>query len=209
MKKFLTILTCLLIFVSLTGCNHSENEINTNSKETSKNGELDSNSNIDLDKTLVVYYSATGNTEEVAHHISEITNADEFVLEPANPYTDEDLNYNDDNSRVVQEHENTALQDVELVQDSVDNLEEYETVFIGYPIWWGVAAWPVNDFVKSNDFSDKTVIPFCTSASSGLGESGTLLEEMAGTGNWLEGHRFSSSPSKEDVETWLGSLEIK
>lgn len=209
MKKFLTILTCLLIFVSLTGCNHSENEINTNSKETSKNGELDSNSNIDLDKTLVVYYSATGNTEEVAHHISEITNADEFVLEPANPYTDEDLNYNDDNSRVVQEHENTALQDVELVQDSVDNWEEYETVFIGYPIWWGVAAWPVNDFVKSNDFSDKTVIPFCTSASSGLGESGTLLEEMAGTGNWLEGHRFSSSPSKEDVETWLGSLEIK
>lgn len=209
MKKILTILTCLLIFVSLTGCNHSENEINTNSKETSKNGELDSNSNIDLDKTLVVYYSATGNTEEVAHHISEITNADEFVLEPANPYTDEDLNYNDDNSRVVQEHENTALQDVELVQDSVDNWEEYETVFIGYPIWWGVAAWPVNDFVKSNDFSDKTVIPFCTSASSGLGESGTLLEEMAGTGNWLEGHRFSSSPSKEDVETWLGSLEIK
>lgn len=133
MKKFLTILTCLLIFVSLTGCNHSENEINTNSKETSKNGELDSNSNIDLGKMLVVYYSATGNTEEVAHHISEITNADEFVLEPANSYTDEDLNYNDDNSRVVQEHENTALQDVELVQDSVDNLEEYETVFIGYP----------------------------------------------------------------------------
>lgn len=81
-------------------------------------------------------------------------------------------------------------------------------MFIGYPIWWGIAAWPVNDFVESNDFTGKTVIPFCTSSSSGLGESGELLEEAAGTGTWLEGERFRSSVSEEDVQEWVADLDL-
>lgn len=159
-------------------------------------------------KTLVVYYSATGNTENAASYIAEATGADVFELEPAEAYSDADLNYNDDSSRVVYEHDNPDARAVELVEDTVEDWESYDTVFIGYPIWWGIAAWPVDDFIKSNDFTGKTVIPFATSASSGFGESGELLEEMAGTGNWLEGERFSSGVSEEDVVEWVNGLEI-
>ena len=158
-------------------------------------------------KTLVVYYSATGNTEEAANYIAELTGGDLFELEPADPYTDEDLNYGNEESRVSYEHENPDAREVELVADTVENWDEYDTVFIGYPIWWGIAAWPVDGFIEANDFTGKTVIPFATSASSGLGESGELLAEAAGTGEWQEGHRFSSSVSEEDVQEWLNSLK--
>lgn len=160
-------------------------------------------------KTLVVYYSATGNTEEAAGYIAAATGADMLELVPVEPYTDEDLNYNDDGSRVVYEHDNPDARDIELVESTVADWESYDTVFIGYPIWWGIAAWPVDSFIEANDFTGKTVIPFCTSASSGLGESGELLAEAAGTGNWLEGIRFSSSVSEEDVQTWLEDLGLR
>ena len=158
--------------------------------------------------TLVVYFSATGNTEEAASYIAQITGGDLFELEPADPYTDEDLDYGNPDSRVSREHEDESLREVELVTNTVDGLDRYDTVFIGYPIWWGVAAWPVDTFVESNDFTGKTVIPFCTSASSGLGESGELLAELAGTGNWQEGQRFSSRVSQEDVQNWLDGLDL-
>ena len=159
-------------------------------------------------RTLVVYYSATGNTEAVANYIAQATGGDLFELEPAEPYTDEDLNWTDENSRVVYEHDNEDARDVELVADTVDNWDEYDTVFIGYPIWWGIAAWPVDTFVEANDFTGKTVIPFCTSSSSDLGESGQLLAEMAGTGDWQEGMRFRSSASEADVQEWLNGLGL-
>ena len=129
-----------------------------------------------------------------------------FELEPAEPYTDEDLNWNDEESRVVYEHDNPDARDVELVADTVENWDDYDTVFLGYPIWWGIAAWPVDTFVEANDFTGKTVIPFCTSASSELGESGTLLAELAGTGDWQEGMRFRSSVIEADVQAWLDEL---
>lgn len=159
-------------------------------------------------KTLVVYFSATGNTEEAANYIAEATGGDLFELVPVNPYTDEDLDWTDSNSRVTREHENPDQREVELTQTTVDNWAEYDTVFIGYPIWWGIAAWPVDGFVESNDFTGKTVIPFCTSSSSGLGESGDLLAEAAGTGNWLEGERFRSGVSQSDVQEWVDSLGL-
>lgn len=163
---------------------------------------------LDVGKTLVVYYSATGNTEEVANTIAEATGGDLFELEPAEPYTDADLNWSDDNSRVSIEHENEAEREVELVSATVPDWESYDTVFIGYPIWWGIAAWPVDGFVEANDFTGKTVIPFATSSSSGLGESGELLAELAGTGEWLEGMRFRSSVSAEDVTSWVEELGL-
>ena len=159
-------------------------------------------------KTLVVYFSATGNTERVAEMIAEATGSDLFELEPADPYTDEDLNYNDDNSRVSQEHADESLRNVELVAATVEGFDEYENIFVGYPVWWGIATWPVNTFIEANDFTGKTVIPFCTSASSGLGESGELLAELAGTGEWLEGMRFRSGASEEDVVAWVESLGL-
>lgn len=157
---------------------------------------------------LVVYYSATGNTAQVAQYIADSTGGDLFEIQPVEPYTDDDLNWTDDNSRVSQEHADESLRDVELVADTVDNWDQYDTVFIGYPIWWGIAAWPVDGFVETNDFSGKTVIPFCTSSSSGLGESGQLLADMAGTGDWQEGQRFRSGASQEDVQSWVEELGL-
>lgn len=157
---------------------------------------------------LVVYYSATGNTAQVAQYIADGTGRDLFEIQPVEPYTDDDLNWTDDNSRVSQEHADESLRDVELVADTVDNWDQYDTVFIGYPIWWGIAAWPVDGFVEANDFSGKTVIPFCTSSSSGLGQSGQLLADMAGTGDWQEGQRFSSGASQEDVQSWIDELGL-
>lgn len=159
-------------------------------------------------RTLVVYYSAGGHTEAVANVIAETAGADLFELEPTKAYTSDDLNYNNDNSRVSREHENEDLRNVELVSTTVENWDSYDTVLIGYPIWWGIAAWPVNSFVEDNDFTGKTVIPFCTSASSGLGKSGELLAEMAGSGDWQEGIRFRSNVSEEDVNTWVESLGL-
>ena len=161
--------------------------------------------------TLVVYYSATGNTEEAAGSIANLTGGDLFELVPTDPYTSEDLTWTDPESRVSTEHDARVAGDtvtVDLEQITPDNWDDYDTVFIGYPIWWGEAAWPVDGFVQANDFTGKTVIPFCTSSSSGLGESGTLLAEMAGTGDWLEGQRFSSGVSEDDVETWLNGLGL-
>ena len=158
--------------------------------------------------TLVVYYSATGNTEQVANYIADITGGDLFELEPVEPYTSDDLDWTDDNSRVSQEYYDESLRDVELVADTVENWDSYDTVFIGYPIWWGIAAWPTDGFVEANDFTGKTVIPFCTSSSSGLGESGELLAELAGTGDWQEGMRFRSSASETDVQEWIDSLGL-
>lgn len=159
-------------------------------------------------KTLVVYYSATGNTENVANYIAAATGADLFELEPVNPYSADDLNWTDDNSRVVYEHDNPDARVVELASTTVDNWDSYDTVFIGFPIWWHIAAWPVDGFVTANDFTGKTVIPFCTSSSSDLGESGELLAEAAGTGNWLAGERFSSGASAESVQAWVEGLGL-
>ncbi len=159
-------------------------------------------------KTLVVYYTATGSTKAVAQTIAENADADIFEITPVNPYTSDDLNWNNNNSRVSKEHNDESLRDVELTKVTPDNWDSYDTVFIGYPIWWHIAAWPVNNFVKGNDFTGKTVIPFCTSSSSGIGDSGNLLEKMAGTGNWQDGQRFSSGASASEVSKWVKSLKL-
>lgn len=170
-------------------------------QETESSGTADGN-------VLVVYYSATGNTEGVANTIADITGGDLFELKPVEPYTDEDLNYSDENSRVSREHEDESLRNVELTSTTVDNWDSYDTVFIGYPIWWGIAAWPVDSFVENNDFTGKTVIPFCTSASSDIGDSGQLLADMAGTGDWQDGMRFRSSADEADVQEWIDGLGL-
>lgn len=203
MKRIIALLMGLVLVFGIAACgNTAAKTTESDASETASSPDLEAESG----KTLVLYYSATGNTEEAANYIAAATNADIFALEPKNPYTDADLDWTDDNSRVVYEHDNPDARDVELAAVTVPDWESYDTVFIGYPIWWGIAAWPVDSFVKENDFTGKTVVPFCTSASSGLGESGELLAELAGTGDWLEGERFSSSVSEDTVRTWVESL---
>jgi flavodoxin len=158
-------------------------------------------------KVLVAYYSATGNTERIANIAAEASGADTFVITPVNEYTDADLVWRDESSRVNEEHEDENRH-VELISTEVEDFDSYEVIFIGYPIWWGDAAWVVDDFVKNNDFAGKTVIPFGTSSSSPLGESGTKLAAMAGTGEWLEGKRFSSRADEAEVKEWVGSLDF-
>ena len=212
MKKQWTIILSLAVMMGLAGCSRSSEAESTALQTTEAASEETAGSAGDSSGqqggTLVVYYSATGNTEAAANYIAELTGADLFELEPVEPYTDADLNWTDDNSRVTLEHEDESLRNVELATDTVDNWESYDTVFIGYPIWWGIVAWPVNPFVENNDFTGKTVIPFCTSSSSGIGDSGNLLAEMAGTGDWQEGMRFSSRVSEGDVQEWLDGLNL-
>lgn len=131
---------------------------------------------------------------------------DLLELEPAEPYTSADLDYNNADSRVSREHDDASLRDVALKTTTVANWADYDTVYIGYPIWWGIAAWPVDTFVKANDFTGKTVIPFCTSGSSDIGESGTQLAALAGTGDWQTGKRFASAVTQQEVADWVKSL---
>ena len=159
-------------------------------------------------KTLVVYYSASGNTERVAKDIAEAAGADLFEIVPTEVYTSDDLDWTNPDSRVSREHDDESLRDVPLATTEVPDWDSYDTVFIGYPIWWGIAAWPVDTFVKNNDFTGKTVIPFATSSSSGIGQSGSLLADMAGTGEWQEGQRFSSGVSSDDVQSWVNGLGL-
>lgn len=159
-------------------------------------------------KTLVVYFSATGTTQGVAQTIADTVGADLFEVIPSDPYTSDDLNWTNNDSRVSREHNDEGLRAVALESTDVDGWDDYDTVFIGYPIWWGIAAWPMSSFVAVNDFTGKTVIPFCTSTSSGIGQSGKLLAELAGTGSWLDGYRFSSSTTANDIAALAESLSL-
>lgn len=225
MKKKLLGLLLMSTFITglIAGCG-TTNKVNTNkepNKQASVQGEdsqttenadtsetsIDNATSDEAGKVLVVYYSAQGHTKPFAEALASETGADIFEIVPEDEYTDEDLDWTDEDSRVSKEHDNKSLRDVELTTTTVENWDSYDTVYIGYPIWWGIAAWPVDTFVKANDFIGKTIIPFCTSTSSGMGESGELLEELAGTGDWKEGMRFQQSESTDAVKKLVKEAE--
>ncbi len=229
MKNKIPIL-CILMMLAcvLAGCNNSTNDNNENSTpaETVQDTESKNEESVNSDKiadssevetenetslpeggkTLVVYYSASGYTKAVAEAIAETAIADLFEIVPTEIYSDADLNWTDGDSRVSNEYDDESLRAVELVSITIEDWDEYDTIFIGYPIWWGIAAWPMNGFVEANNFTGKIVIPFCTSSSSGFGNSGNLLAELAGTGEWQEGMRFRSNVSSEDVTSWVNEV---
>ena len=201
MKKWTMLLLSALMVFTLTACGSTQKENGTTAEGSTEESKK-------AGKILVVYFSATGNTEEVANYIAAASKADLFELVPTQNYSDADLDWTDSDSRVSREHDNPEERVVPLTADTVENWDSYDTVLIGYPIWWGIAAWPVDSFIAANDFTGKTVIPFYTSSSSDLGESGELLEEAAGTGEWLEGIRFRSDASEETVIEWVESLGL-
>lgn len=153
--------------------------------------------------TLVVYFSATGTTRGVARTIASVTGADLYEITAAQPYTDDDLNWNDSDSRTTHEQNDSSVRPA--IASETISLSDYSVIFIGYPIWWGEEPRIMDTFVESYDFSGKTVIPFCTSGGSGIGSSGQNLESNAGSGNWLEGKRLSSS---SDIEGWIDDLGL-
>ena len=220
MEKLTALLLSVVLVLSLAACGSAnkpassttqpETSAPTEQPESSSTAPAESEPETQpkTGKTLVVYYSASGNTERVAKDIAEAAGADLFEIVPTEVYTSEDLNWTNPNSRGSREHDDESLRDVPLTTTEVPDWDSYDTVFIGYPIWWGIAAWPVDTFVKNNDFTGKTVIPFATSSSSGMGQSGSLLADMAGTGEWQEGQRFSSGVSSDDVQSWVNGLGL-
>lgn len=204
MKKALVLVLGAVLMMSAALCITACGQGASSGKASSSAASSDT-----ANKTLVVYYSATGNTAKVAEVIVNENDMDIFAIMPEQPYSAEDLAWTDENSRVSKEHADPALQDVALLQDTPDNWDSYETVIIGYPIWWGQAAYPVASFVKANDFAGKTVIPFCTSASSDIGNSAQNLADLAKGGEWMGGMRFPADVNSDEVRQWIDDLGLE
>ena len=180
----------------------AETECMTDNTEALTEAETDTATEEDAKSdTLVVYFSCTGTTKGVAEKIVELTDADFYEILAADPYTEEDRNWHDDNSRTSIEQNDETVRP-EIGSEELD-LEGYKMIFLGYPIWWGQAPRIMDTFVESYDFEGITLVPFCTSGSSGIGKSGSNLAELAGSGDWLEGQRFAGNVSEEELQAWI------
>lgn len=234
MKKVITVLISLLMILSLAACGNSasqtgqpsteekqtagtvnseepvENSANAENTDTSE-GQTNESENPDIleeqaTKVLVTYFSATNTTQGIAEHIANGLNGDIYEIVPEEPYTDADLNYNDNNSRTTIEMNDPDARPA--IIGSVEDMEQYDIVFIGYPIWWGEAPRIVSTFVESYDFSGKTIVPFCTSGGSGVGSSATNLEQLTDGADWLPGKRLNGSDSQDTVMEWVNGLGL-
>ena len=219
-EKTIAILLSLVMILGLAACGNSasqteqpstedtfvESKADTESAEISTNMENTDNQDVQNHKALVAYFSATGTTKGVAEHIANGLNADIYEIVPEEPYTDADLDYNDNNSRTTIEMNDPDARPA--ISGSVENMEQYDIVFIGYPIWWGEAPRIVSTFVESYDFSGKTIVPFCTSGGSGMGSSAANLEQLTTGAQWLSGERLSGSDSQDEVMEWVNGLGL-
>lgn len=220
MKKAIVILLSLTMILGLTACGNSasktkqpstedtfvESKADTESAETSTNMENTDNQDAQEHKILVAYFSATGTTKGVAEHIANGLNADIYEIVPEEAYTDADLDYNDNNSRTTIEMNDADARPA--ISGSVENMEQYDIIFVGYPIWWGEAPRIVSTFMESYDFSGKTIVPFCTSGGSGIGSSASNLERLTSGATWLDGRRLNGSDSQDTVMEWVNSLDL-
>ena len=220
MKKAIVILLSLTMILGLTACGNSasktkqpstedtfvESKADTESAETSTNMENTDNQDAQEHKILVAYFSATGTTKGVAEHIANGLNADIYEIVPEEAYTDADLDYNDNNSRTTIEMNDPDASPA--ISGSVENMEQYDIIFVGYPIWWGEAPRIVSTFMESYDFSGKTIVPFCTSGGSGIGSSASNLERLTSGATWLDGRRLNGSDSHDTVMEWVNSLDL-
>ena len=212
MKKIISLFSLGFLF-ALASC-RSKGESSSNNTENSSpsSSQNSSNTTTSSSKVLVIYFSATNNTENVATNIANYIEAPIHKLEPKNPYTSQDLNYTNSNSRVVQEYEITQSGNRVNVELNTTSFEEFDNatyIFLGAPVWWQQLSWVIENFVKENDFSNKTIIPFGTSSSSSFN-----LNNLTGLTNddtnvtWLSPHRFSSNASLSSVTNWIDSLNL-
>ncbi|KIR03631.1 Flavodoxin [Lachnospiraceae bacterium TWA4] len=211
MKKMISIFIVFILALSITACAEKNTESNSSTAEEGKYSEITEAVDDDLQKTdnsnvLVVYFSNTGTTEQIAKLIGEILDADMHQIIAKAPYTDEDRDYTNNSSRCNREQaDETARPEID---GNVENLEQYDTIFLGYPIWHGQAPRIISTFIESYDFSDKIIIPFCTSHSSGIGSSADNLHELVQGATWKEGERFSVDSDKQEVQKWIDRLGI-
>ena len=174
--------------------------------EETGSGENEENTEMNGSKILVAYFSATGTTKRLAGTIAEAIGGDLYEIVPEEPYTDDDLNYNDNSSRTTIEQNDSSSRPA--ISGSIENFDDYDIIFLGYPIWWYDAPHIMFTFAESYDFDGKNVIPFCTSGGSGIGTSGDNIEACAGNGTWLYGTRMSGSASDSEVSEWIDDLGI-
>ena len=212
MKKFLAILLTLLLVLGLAACGGNDSEAAEDSSAATNDtatetptDEPEEESTEPAGGTLVVYFSMTGTTRGIAEKIATITGADIYEIKAAQEYTSDDLNYNDSETRATVEQKDPTVRP-EIGSGPV-SLDGYSTVYIGYPIWWGEEPRIMDTFVESCNFEGKTVIPFCTSGSSSIGNSGKNLAANAGSGNWLDGQRFSGSTTEDELRAWIEGLQ--
>ena len=207
MKKIVMYLLLLCMVLLLAGCggNAVDSPTAEAAQETAEKN-VTATEREDENRVLVAYFSATNVTEGVAESIADAMHASLYEIVPADPYTEEDLNYDQENSRSTIEMKDSTVRPA--ISGSVENMEQYHIIFLGYPIWWGEAPRILDTFVESYDFSGKIIVPFCTSASSALGSSASQLESLTEGAQWLAGQRFSGSSSREEIEQWLNGLDF-
>lgn len=175
--------------------------------DTSSDTNSDEQSEDISKKVLVAYFSATGTTTKLAEYAADAMKADIYEIVPARPYTSADLKYSDRNSRSTKEMNDPNSRPG--INGSASNMSDYDIIFLGYPIWWGEAPRIIDTFMESYDFSGKTIVPFCTSSSSGMGSSAKNLHSLcASSVNWLDGARFSGSASRGDMAAWINGLGL-
>ena len=208
MKRAFVLLIAVLMVFGFTACGGGfigGGDDGSMAEATSGSSYEDDEDLLTDSDVLVVYFSATGTTEGVAERIASVTDADLYEIEAAQEYTSEDLDYNNSESRTTIEQNDPDVRP-EIGSHTV-SIEDYKTVYIGYPIWWGEEPRIMDTFVESYDFEGITVIPFCTSGGSGIGMSGKNLEANAGSGTWLEGERFDGDVSEEELQDWINGLQ--
>lgn len=210
MKKIIGLLMILMFMIfDLCACNENVSKDSKNDKKDIENNEIKdeekelpaSPSNI-----LIAYFSCTNTTKAIAKHIETETKGTLYSIEPEVPYTADDLKYYT-NGRADQEQKDPSIRPA--IIGEVKNMDSYDVIFLGYPIWHGQAPRIISTFLESYDFSNKTIIPFCTSHSSGIGSSDTNLHALAPSSNWLSGKRFSSGTSFDEVSSWVKGFELK
>ena len=217
MKRIFAVLTALVLLCALTACGRTEDKSNpepSQSAQTENLPEGGASSAPDASEpsaeegasVLVAYFSATGNTEHIARHIQTILDAELYEIVPEEPYTDEDLNYSNDDCRANREQNDPDARPA--IAGTLEHPEDYDVVFLGYPIWWGQAPKIIQTFLECYDFDGVTIVPFCTSGSSGIGSSTEVLRALAPDADWLPGQRFDGSASQEEVAAWVEGLEL-
>lgn len=182
-------------------------ETGNQSAETTEPADMEEEAGEETGKVLVAYFSATGTTKALAEYAADALGADLYEIVPEEPYTSDDLNYNDSGSRTSIEMNDPNSRPA--ISGSVENMEQYEIIFLGYPIWWGESPRIVSTFMESYDFSGKTIVPFCTSGGSGIGSSARNLQSLCAEDvTWLDGSRLSGSSSREDIVDWINGLGL-
>lgn len=235
MKKLTALLLAMLMVFALVSCDGNNSDIGTNTSnpdsvvdnsnadqnnesttpvnsDTSNDSQTENtdkpsdNDTAETTKVLVAYFSATNTTEGVAKTIADSLGADLYEITPEQPYTSADLDYHDDKSRSTIEMNDPNSRPA--ISGAVENMDQYDIVFIGYPIWWGDAPRILSTFVESYDFAGKTVVPFCTSGGSGVGSSASNLERLTSGATWLSGTRLNGNASRSSVAEWINGLGL-